>query len=139
MDATEVIRTGIALIEPVLSPSGFAWVPESAGASSGGDFASGAFVRGGRRLELSFRHSLGLITYSVGDARIPHSEYMRALGHAGETSYPGFSDDPLDGFRHLLSDLERFGSEFFNGTDEQFEARLRWVHANPKESGLAAT
>jgi hypothetical protein len=32
--------------------------------------------------------------------------------------YPGFSDDPLDAFRHLLLDLEQHGSNFLGGTDE---------------------
>jgi hypothetical protein len=41
---------------------------------------------------------------------------MRAAGvQSGENAYPGFADDPLDGFRHLRADLERFGDDFLTG------------------------
>ena len=42
-----------------------------------------------------------------------------ALGVHGEYGYPGFSDAPLDGFRHLRSDIERHGQVFLTGSDAE--------------------
>ncbi|MGO4882938.1 MAG: hypothetical protein ACLP59_19280 [Bryobacteraceae bacterium] len=33
---------------------------------------------------------------------------------------PGFSADAMDGFRHLLLDLEQYGSDFLAGSDAEF-------------------
>src|SRR4051812_30526515 len=89
------------------------------GVGSGGAFAWGAFVREDRRLELHFRWSLGLVTYHAGDQAISHEAYLRAVGvPSGANQYPGFSDDPLDGFRHLAHDLHAFLSEFVVGEAE---------------------
>jgi hypothetical protein len=63
---------------------------------------------------------------------------MRALGCRKESAYPGFSADPLDGFRRLASDLERFGDEFLKGTDQHFLARAEWIANYPEPKGLAA-
>jgi hypothetical protein len=61
-------------------------------------------------------YSLGPVKYYVGDLWLEHQPYMRAIGVAsGENAYPGFSHDPLDGFRHLCIDLERFGHDFLGG------------------------
>ncbi len=81
-----------------------------------GVFASGDFVRGDRRLELHFRHSVGLVKYHMGSHSASHEAYMREVlgGHAGNR-YPGFSDDPLDGFHHLAHDLGNFASDFLIG------------------------
>ena len=66
-------------------------------------------------LELHYRFSLGLVTYHKAGQKVSHQAYMKALGIAAACAYPGFADDPLDGFRHLLSDLERFGDDFLAG------------------------
>ena len=42
-----------------------------------------------------------------------------ALGVHGENDYPGFSAAPLDGFRHLRSDIERHGQVFLTGSDAE--------------------
>jgi hypothetical protein len=34
---------------------------------------------------------------------LSHADYLRGLGATG--AYPGYSDDPIDGFRHLALDL----------------------------------
>ena len=138
MDAIEALCEGSSLLESVLAPFGFAFRVLGSGDSSGGRFASGVFEHDERRLEFSFRYSLGLVTYSIGGASLSHSEYMRALGHASDASYPGFSSDPLDGFRHLRQDLERFGSEFLTGDETDFERRCEWVASNPAPSGIGA-
>jgi hypothetical protein len=40
---------------------------------------------------------------------------MEELGVRERSAYPGFSDEPLDGFRHLADDIERFGEDFLMG------------------------
>ena len=52
-----------------------------------------------------------------------HVDYMRAL--KARNQYPGFSDDPLDGFRHLLHDLEQYASDFIDGPGDEFARCVR--------------
>jgi hypothetical protein len=42
------------------------------------------------------------------------------LGKRWASHYPGFSDDPLDGFRDLRRDLEEHGSAFLSASDADF-------------------
>jgi hypothetical protein len=64
-------------------------------------------------------HGLGMATYSLADRSITHQQYMRSVSHGFDAShYAGFFDDPLDAFRHALLDLEQYGRDFLNGTDE---------------------
>jgi hypothetical protein len=59
-----------------------------------------------------------------------HEAYMRSLlGRGGGNQYPGFSSDPLDGFRHLSHDLTRFCGDFLDGAGEEF----RLCHARAEE------
>ena len=45
-----------------------------------------------------------------------HAADMQALEVSpGKVQYPGISEDPLDAFRHLAHDLERFATEFVAG------------------------
>ena len=88
----------------------------SAGASSGGDFASGEYSRADRRLELHFRSSLGLVTYHIGRISLAHEDLMTYTGHRRDARYPGLSTDPLEAFRHFASDLECFSSDFISGS-----------------------
>ena len=63
---------------------------------------------------------------------------MRALERiAAEGQYPGFSDDPMAGFRHLRHDLELFGEVFLRGGAKAYRALKKWVDKHPKKSGLA--
>jgi len=54
---------------------------------------------------------------------------IRALGAYGSHKYPGFSDVPLDGFRHLRSDLDSDLDNFFlifiAGSDEELSGYWR--------------
>jgi hypothetical protein len=122
MNADEALTAGVQLLTPLMESHGFTFVPLASGKSSGGWSASGEFRRQRgddlRRLELHFRHSLGLVTYHLGATSLSHSDYMRAL--KAKNQYPGFSDDPLDGFRHLLRDLERYAGDFLDGPGDQF-------------------
>ena len=120
---SEVLQVGREILDPVFDPHGFRFEPGEFGTGSGGPFASGSYVRAGRRLEVHVRHSLGLVTYHVGALALPHEDLMRALVPPGErAAYPGFSNDPLDGFRHLRADLDRFGQPFLAGVEEELRA-----------------
>jgi hypothetical protein len=137
--AQAIMSAGIQLLTPLLERHGFRFEPGASGASSGGAFSSGAFVRGNKRLRLHFRHSLGLVTYEVGEHSLPHSEFVRAQGAPhGANQYPGFSSEPLDGFHHLLHDLERFGEPFLSAPEATFVALSDWVAANPRPTGPTA-
>ena len=116
MQPIDALRAGLEILDPVMRPHGFRCGVEETGHGSGGDFARGEYARGDRRLELHFRYSLGLVTYHVGDTSLGHEAYMRALGvPPGAAQYPGFSDGPRDGFRHLAHDLRLYGAEFLSG------------------------
>jgi hypothetical protein len=46
---------------------------------------------------------------------------MRAVvGSKGGNQYPGYSSDPIDGFRHLSHDLGFFCQAFLDGSEEEF-------------------
>jgi hypothetical protein len=117
----EIFTTGVKILVPVLDAHSFHFEGESTRREPslvglGPEVAFGEFVRGDRRLLVEFVYSLGPVKYYVGDLWIEHAPYMRALGvETGENAYPGFSDDPFDAFRHLRTDLERFGSDFLAG------------------------
>jgi hypothetical protein len=107
------------------------------GVGSGGRFASGTFVKGTRQLELHFRHTLGLVTYHLGSASMSHEDYMRAAQAGRGRRYPGFGDDPLQGFRDLQHDLEHHGQVFLRGSDAALQGYFTWVAANPRPHGLS--
>jgi len=116
MQPLAALAAGIGILDPVLCSSGFVFHSIASGRGSGGDYAYGEYVRHDRRLQLHFRYALGLVTYHVGAHTLAHESYMRALGASPtEAQYPGYSEDPLDGFRHLAADLQRFGAEFLSG------------------------
>lgn len=56
------------------------------------------------------RRALGEVRYRVDAATLLHEDFASAAVGRGQARYPGFSDDPLDGFRDLATDLVRFGS-----------------------------
>jgi hypothetical protein len=58
------------------------------------------------------------------------------LGPEAANQYPGFSEDPLEGFRHLAHDLGRFCGIFLSGSDEEFEAIVKQVEADAKVTGV---
>ena len=114
---------GIAILDPLLVPNDFHFHTDSPGRSSGGLSTSGFYQRGDRKLELHLRYSLGLVAYHLGLVSLSHEDYMWAvIGKRGASSYPGFSQDPLDGFRHLFRDLDEHGSAFLAGSDDEFLA-----------------
>ena len=112
---TEIMKSGAAILSPLLTSYGLHFRIGPEGRGSGGLSCEAEFSDGVRVLELHFRYSLGLVTYHRAGQKVSHRAYMKALGIADACAYPGFSDDPLDGFRHLRSDLERFGDDFLAG------------------------
>lgn len=131
----EVLAQGQVILEEVLAPHGFQFRFEGSGRGSGGRFARGSFVRGDRRLELHVRSALGLVTYHVGSASVAHGDLMECVaGLENDAQYPGLSEDPLDGFRHLKADLERYGGDFLSGSGREVEACAK--AAQQKATGL---
>ncbi len=115
----DILTEGCAILEPALLQHGFEYVPGVSAKGSGGRFARGRFVRGNRHLDLHVRRALGIVEYHVSEQSLSHEWYMlAATGRRG--AYPGYSSDPIDGFRHLVTDLEAYGQVFLSGTDEQF-------------------
>ena len=111
----DALVEGAKILKEALSPYGFRFRFCESGRGSGGNFASGAFVRGDRQLELHYRRSLGLVRYHVDKDSTSHEFYMRELGVWDQCQYPGFSDDPNDAFRGLGHDLG-FAQDFLTGS-----------------------
>jgi hypothetical protein len=137
---TELLERGVAELGEVLGPAGFEFI-QTEGADSQGPFASGEFFRGDRRLELQVRASLGLVRYHFGDESLSHEDLVRGVraleGISAAGQYPGFSQDPMAGFRHLRHDLERFGAVFLRGGAKAFRALNKWVNKHPRKTGFA--
>src|SRR5437764_181290 len=97
MEPADVLTEGNRLLATVLRPAGF--LPDSvvAGQGSGGRFATTRWTRGDQVIEISFRASLGMVVYRWGEETYDHGHVVGALDVTA--SYPGFSIDPLDGFR----------------------------------------
>jgi hypothetical protein len=128
------LTAGATILAPLLGSHGFTFEFRDEGRGSGGFFAWGEFVREDRRLELHFRHSLGLVTYHVGPLHARHETYMKQLDVLGRNQYPGFSDDPLDGFRHLANDLG-FAADFLSGNGHILHsAALKEAEADREKS-----
>lgn len=118
---SEILREGCAVLSPLLGKYGFAFVEGPSGKGSGGPYATAEYRKGDRKLELSYRYSLGLVTYHFGDVSIDHESYMRFVSGAKDSHrYPGFSDDPLSGFYNLAYDLEHFALSFLEGDFRRF-------------------
>jgi hypothetical protein len=113
LSATQVLKRGCTILEPVLARFNFQLNSIQSGKGSGGTFASTEFVNGDRKIELNFRYSLGMVTYCFGSYSLSHEDYMRVVVDPSvKNRYPGFSDEPLDAFEGLKYDLEHFANSF---------------------------
>jgi hypothetical protein len=122
----QILKEGVEILDGLMRSHGFVYAPTAVGVGSGGSFAAGTFRRGNRTLELHYRHSLGLVTYHVGDLVLSHEDYMWSiLGRRLTSEYPGFSKEPLDDFRHLRADLAHHCIDFLSGSDVDFASRVR--------------
>lgn len=130
--AEEWLERGAELLKPLFLRYGFAYRTLDEGSSSGGQFACGEFRKGTRRMEFHFRDSLGLVTYKLNSHSMSHQEYMRSmLGKPNASQYPGFSSGPMDAFRHLLFDLEKYCADFLEGTDACLVRRIEDALSEP--------
>lgn len=94
---------GNAILASVLVPAGFTLEEMTAGRGSGGSFARSRWTKDSQAIELHVRAALGVVRYCWDQEAFDHKHLVEAL--AARAKYPGFSDDPLDGFRHLAQDL----------------------------------
>jgi hypothetical protein len=131
------MNAGRQILGAVLEPHGFEYRQGGRGQGSGGNFESAEFVRGDRKVELHFRYSLGQVRYHLGDVSISHEEYMRHTGHRSDAKYPGFSSDPLDGFRHLAADLHAFCGDFISGGGATLREAKKASDASANLCGIA--
>ena len=136
MNSKEELINGVTKLKPILKPYGFKFVLESEGLSSGGHSSSVAFIAGVKRLELHFRYSLGLVSYQIGGIQIDHVDFIAAQG--GKGNYPGFSQNPIDAFRHLADDLRTYGEPFLMNETTKFEEIVEEFKANPPVKGFKA-
>ncbi len=140
VDPKARLLEGVAILDPVMRPCGFAFTLEKAGIGSGGPFASGKYQKADRSLKLHFRYSLGLVTYHVGVNTLNHQLYMRLLGADAAKLYPGFSGDPDSEFRGLAHDISSFATDFLSGSGQQFALLAQEYCAHPERyQGLLAT
>jgi hypothetical protein len=142
MHSAEALRAGARELAAILVPAGFEFYEGESGASSGGDFASGEYRRGDRRLELHVRSSLGMVTYHVAEKSLGHEDYVRAIravdGIESGNCFPSFGEELPGQFRALGEDLRVFGNPFLCGTEGHFEHLRSWVVAHPRARGFAA-
>lgn len=97
------------------------------GSGSGGPLARVTWRHDRQYIETHVRGALGIVKYGCGDQAFLHQEYLRWRGVQG--AYPGFSDDPLDGFRHLRDDLLGPAEGLLALTDEDFTSVATGVAA----------
>ena len=117
---TDILREGSEILKPFMGKHGFDFSVDGEGSSSGGNFSSGSWTKDNRKLAFHYRHSLGLVTYSVDDRVIEHEFFVWAIcGEKKQAKFPGASEGELDGFRRLLDDLNQYCSVFLSGSDEE--------------------
>lgn len=126
MTPEAMMQAGNEILRPVLEPAGFEATPMESGHGSGGDFAVERWVRGSQFIEVHCRYALGIVRYGWADEEFDHARVAGALRVS--TSYPGFSDDPLDGFRHLADDLAGpLSAVLTDEGDQVLEQARGWV------------
>lgn len=134
MNPEDELKNGASILNPIMTSHGFGFVVGLSGSGSGGEFASGYYENGNRRLSFSVRYNLGCVSYQFGEKEIDHSEYMRAIGVNSEN--PGFSKQTRDAFVHLANDIEKYASVFLDGSDHELRQIFQWAKSNPKKRVL---
>lgn len=56
---------------------------------------------------------------------------MKFLGMHRDAKYPGFSDDPIDAFLALSSDMRKFCKNFVDGDGREVQLFARELAQNP--------
>jgi hypothetical protein len=101
----DAIRDGARILGRVLLPHGFEFHMAAVQPGSGGTSCSGMFRRADRTIEFHYRHGLGLVEYRVGQYKLGHSDFVRAVGSTS-ARYPGFFATASEAFEALASDIE---------------------------------
>ena len=112
-EPSDMMTEGATHLAPVLAPLGFTFRIVGTGASSGGPFCEAEFAGADRRVELHFRHAVGMVRWHIGDTSASHGAYMEALGRSA--SYPQSQDDEMEGFRCLARDFSLIRTDFIEG------------------------
>lgn len=132
MNPLAAIDAGRQFLDPVCAAHGFEFRPGTTGNSSGGPYATAEYVRGERRLAISFRWGLGDVWYWIGNDTLDHATYMRLLGHYLDSRFASCSrDEPLAGFLALAHDLREFAGDFLCGNGAAFRRFATQVAAMP--------
>jgi hypothetical protein len=89
MKPEDILKEGIKILDPFMNTNGFVFTFIKHGNSSGGNYAFGKYNREDRTIELHYRYSLGLVSYSIGSKHLSHDNYIKLLGVYGKNHYPG--------------------------------------------------
>ena len=139
MTPRQSLEAGAKVLGTILEPHGFRFIAGDTGSSSGGDFASGTFMKDNHTLEFSVRHGLGQVEYILNGQRIGHEHYLRFAGHWEQRKYPAFGQSIQESFAGLAEDLGNFFTDFTAGEGTEFLAVIQRFRANPnKYKGFAA-
>jgi hypothetical protein len=133
-DPHRVSRAGSELLRPLLEGYGYEIGPEETARGSGGPAAVVRWVADDRWIETHVRTGLGIVRYGFGDEYIEHRDFLRWAGAAG--AYPGYGDDPVQGFVRLLADLEGPVRPLLLVTRVEFERIRNRIASSPPKRGL---
>ena len=134
-DPTELMDRGAKHLKASLHPLGFVFRVVGSGESSGGPYCAAEFCYEDRRIELHYRHGLGMVRYHIGNASVSHESYVESLGVRDQCRYPGFYDDKMEGFRCLAHDLTLIINDFVNGNGRYHS---RAAAAEKRKTNLAS-
>ena len=117
-----MLREGAQLLVDALGGHPFEYREVVSGVGSGGDFVEGRIEAPTRAIEIHFRNTLGLVHYHLRGSSVSHDFYMKHLGVRDRCRYPGYSEDPMEGFRNLAHDIRAFGQDFLGKGDQLVDA-----------------
>jgi hypothetical protein len=123
----ETLREGVQILDAVMGPARYRFEVVHDGA-----YVCCRYRRADRTLELHFSHSLRLVSQRIGDLVVMHDDFMRALVGAGGGGYPSSSDDPLDAFRALRTDLRTHCGDFLTGNANRWRAVAERALLDPR-------
>ena len=132
--AKKALSNLVTVLDPVLTPYGFTFLPGETGVSSGGGFANGHYRQAAYELGFIYRGSdLGCPNYASGSVGAGHHALMRELGHADDCAL--WFNDSLDKWclaaRHgetfveaLVADLSAIVLPCLSQTPEAYKSAL---------------
>jgi hypothetical protein len=129
----QALQKATVTLDPILGPTGFTFAFDDQGRASGGDFASGFYIKGDTKIGLIYRASsgLGMVIYEHGRASVGHHDLMKSLGHQhdcrltyDEKRYVPYSRDGSDLIDALAHDLKHFVIDILARDQARFEMIL---------------